>query len=197
MTVQLKIRRMKTGETLIAEFETAEDAETWLRERPDHVNVLGTVGELPEALDERLREAMRPLDEEERKAAEISERESAERVRAALRREQEQAMAKIAEAREAAKDLDPNRPMAVAFERGKGIENADPADPREVPEIVRKAVLAWVAERDVWVHPRGQYVATAGLVVWPGPIPDGPEGERVQPGGQFTTLSGDPPELGS
>jgi hypothetical protein len=63
MPVRLKIRRMKTNETLVAEFEDLDDAETWLRERPQFVDVIGTIGALGDADDERLRTALRPFDD--------------------------------------------------------------------------------------------------------------------------------------
>lgn len=196
MSVQLKIRRLKTGETLVAEFESLEDAETWLRERPAFVDVLGTVSELSPAEDGRLRLAMRPLDEEERAFASKQDRDAEAAARAALEREQAAAKEAMAARAEAAKNADPDRPMHVAWDREQGFSNADEADPRPVPEKVREAVKAWVAERDSWVHPRDQYVATANLVVWPGSIPGGgSEDERIHPGGQFTTLSGMAPEL--
>ena len=66
MPVQLKIRRMKTNETLVAEFANLDDAEAWLRERPQFVDVIGTIGALSEAADQRLRAALRPFDDDER-----------------------------------------------------------------------------------------------------------------------------------
>jgi hypothetical protein len=62
--------------------------------------------------------------------------------------------------------------------------------------VVRKAVRAWVAERETWVHPRGQYLVSAQVVAWPGPLPAGTsEDERVHPGGRFEVLAGTPPDL--
>ncbi len=197
MAIQLKIRDIRTGDAQVAEFESVGDAETWLRERPRFIEVLGPPrhGAIAPDDEARLREAMRPLDEEERKAQVQQDERSAEVMRKALANEQDR-MRKEAEARrEANRDADPNRPLAVSFERGKGMHNADPADDREVPEVARKAVLAWVAERDTWVHPRGQYVVNAQVVVWPGPVPGGNEDDRVHAGGQFNVLAGTAPEL--
>lgn len=193
MAVQLKIRRLETGETLIAEFESLADAETWLRERPPNVDVLGTVG-LDRDTGERLREATRPLDAGERARVAKLDAAAEAAARAALQREQEAAQAALAARFEEAKNADPGRLMHVAFERGVGCTNADPADPRPLPDVVVAAVQAWVAVRDEWVHPRGQYVATANLQVWPGSVPGGDEDGRIEPGGQFTALFGDPPQ---
>ena len=191
MPVQLKIRRLESDETLIAEFERIEDAETWLRERPKHVAVLGTIGLDPE-LGDRLRDAMRPLDaEEEARIEELDLRVNAA-IERAMEREKELAQAEIQARREQLADADPERPQALTWEHGHGCRNSDAADLRPIPSDALAAIEAWVAERDTWVHPRGQYIASAELVVWPGPIPSGDEADRVHPGGQFTALSGDP-----
>lgn len=197
MAIELKIRDIRTGEAQVAEFQSVGDAETWLRERPRFTEVLGPPrhGAIDAGDETRLRDAMRPLDEEERAAQAQQDLRNAEAIRKAMAGEQER-MRQDAEARrEANRDADPNRPMAVSFERREGMHNADPADDRAVPEIVRKAVLAWVAERDTWVHARGQYVVNAQVVVWPGPVPGGNEDDRVHAGGQFNVLAGTPPEL--
>jgi hypothetical protein len=198
MPVQLKIRRMKTNETLVAEFADLDDAEAWLRERPQFVDVIGTIGTLADADDERLRTALRPFDAEERAEIAAQDQALARAEAAALARAQQEAKVALAERRAELANADPNRPMMVAWVRGVGCRNADPADAREVTELARAAVLAWVRERDTWVHPRGQFVATADVVVWPGPIPGGDEDERVHPGGQFSPVSSggdDPPPI--
>jgi len=66
---------------------------------------------------------------------------------------------------------------------------ADP-DPREIPPVVRDAVLAWVAERNTWVHARRARVARATVTVWPAAVPGGDEAERCQAGGQFEVEPG-------
>lgn len=198
MAIQLKIRDVRTGEAQVAEFESVGDAETWLRERPRFVEVLGPSrhGAIPPGDEIRLRDAMRPLDEEERQAQAQQDLRNAEAIRKAMSGQQEHMRREMEARREANRNADPNRPMVVSWERGKGMRNSDPSDDRVVTEAARTAVLAWVAERDTWVHSRGQYVATAQVVVWPGPIPAGTsEDERVQAGGQFTVLAGTPPEL--
>lgn len=198
MAIQLKIRDIRTGDAQVAEFESVADAETWLRERPRFVEVLGPArhGAIPSGDEMRLREAMRPLDEEERQAQAQQDLRSAEAIRKAMANEQQRMRQEMEARREANRDADPNRPLVVSWERGKGMRNADPVDDREVTELARKAVLAWVAERDTWVHPRGQYLVNAQVVVWPGPLPAGTsEEERVQPGGQFNVLAGTAPAL--
>jgi hypothetical protein len=198
MPVRLKIRRMKTNETLVAEFADLDDAETWLRERPQFVDVIGTIGELGDADDQRLRTALRPFDDEERAVIAAQDQAFAKAEAAALARAQLEAEAALAERRAELANADPNRPMMVAWVRGVGCRNADRADARDVTELARAAVLAWVRERDTWVHPRGQFIATADVVVWPGPIPGGDEDDRIQPGGQFSAVSSggeDPPPI--
>lgn len=198
MAIQLKIRDIRTGDAQVAEFETVGDAEAWLRERPRFVEVLGPPrhGAIPPGDESRLRDAVRPLDDEEREAQAKQDERSAEAIRKAMAGEQDRMRQEVESRREANRNADPHRLLVVSFERGKGMHNADPADDREVTDLARKAVLAWVAERDTWVHSRGQYVVNAQVVVWPGPLPAGVgEDERVQPGGQFNVLAGTPPDV--
>ncbi|MCA9682097.1 MAG: hypothetical protein KC457_07860 [Myxococcales bacterium] len=187
MPLQLKIRRLQSGETLIAEFESVADAETWLRERPKFVDVLGTVGGLGESVDKRLRAAMRPFDDDELGLVAQQDAIAAESVRRAMEREQEAAERAMEEREQELANADPGRLMHVAWDHESGMHNGEAGDTREIPAVVREAVLAWVAERNTWVHPRGQFIATANLMVWPGSLPRGEE-DRIQPGGQFTTL---------
>lgn len=193
MAVQLKIRDMQTGQAQIAEFESIDDAVTWLGHRPRFVEVLGPPqrSSIDPADEQRMRAVMRPLDDEERAAVAEQDQRDAEALREALARQQARADEQIAALRERQRDADPHRPMHVIWERGQGCRNADPADPRQVNEVVRAAVEAWIAERNTWVHPRGQYVIDAQLVVWPGPVPSGDEADRIEPGGQFNVLFGD------
>ncbi|MFO7567162.1 MAG: hypothetical protein R6X02_31240 [Enhygromyxa sp.] len=194
MLVQLKIRDLQTGKAQIAEFEGVDDALTWLAERPRFVEVLGPPqrSSITPADEQRMRAAMRALDEQERAAVAAQDQRDAEALRTALAREQARAQEQIEALRERQRDADPNRPMQVVWERGVGCRNADPADPRELNETVRAAVDAWIAERNSWVHRRGQYLVDAHLQVWPGPVPSGDEADRIEPGGQFNVLFGDP-----
>ncbi len=192
MAVQLKIRDIRTGKAQIAEFESVDDTLTWLSNRPRFVEVLGPPqrSAIAPADEKRMRSAMRPLDDEELAAQAVQDQRDAEALRAALANEQAQARAQLEEQRELNRLADPNRPMHVAWEHGKGCRNADPADQRPVTGLARKAVDAWIAERNTWVHPRGQYVVDAQVVVWPGPVPGGDEDNRIEPGGQFNVMSG-------
>jgi hypothetical protein len=198
LAIKLKIRDIRTGAGKVAEFESVDECEAWLRARPQFVDVLGPShpGAIPSADEARLRQALRPFDAEEQAAQAQQDERDAEAIREVLAGEQEKMRKEIEARREANRDADPNRPMAVSWERGGSFENSDPADDREPNEVMRKAVQAWVAERDTWVHPRGQYVVSASVVVWPGELPKGVgEDERVQMGGKFEVLYGTPPEL--
>lgn len=198
MAIQLKIRDIRTGDARVAEFEGVADAEAWLRERPRFMEVLGPPrhGMIAAADELRLRDAMRPLDPDERLAQAQQDERNAEAIRKALSGEQDRMRKEMEARREANKDADPDRPMVIAWERGKPAYNADPADDREPTQAVHDAVKAWVIERESWVHSRGQYVVSAQVVVWPGPLPKGTsEEERVQMGGKFEVLAGTPPEL--
>lgn len=196
MAVQLKIRDLQTGKAQIAEFESVDDAVTWLGHRPRFVEVLGPPqrSSIAPEDEQRMRAAMRALDDEERAAVAAQDQRDAATLRSAIAREQAKAEEQIESLRERQRDADPNRPMHVVWERDGGCRNADPADPREINEVVRAAVEAWVAERNTWVHPRGQYLVDAHLVVWPGPVPGGDEAGRIEPGGQFNALFGEPDE---
>jgi hypothetical protein len=194
VVVQLKIRDIKTGQAQIAEFEHLADAVTWLSERPRFVEVLGPTQQtsLSAAEERRLREAMRPLDDAERLAQVEQTKRDAEAVREQMAGEQARAREQLEAQRELNRNADPNRQMHVVWERGKGCRNGDPTDEREVSGAARKAVEAWVAVRETWVHPRGQYVVDANLLVWPGPVPSGDDDDRIEAGGQFNVLFGDP-----
>jgi hypothetical protein len=144
----------------------------------------------------RLRQALRPFDAEELAAQAQQDERDAEVIRKAIAVDQERMRQEIEARREANKSADPDRLMTVSWERNGKLENSDPADDRVPGDVVRKAVEAWVAERNTWVHSRGQYVVSANVVVWPGPLPKGTgEDERVQMGGKFEVLYGTPPEL--
>jgi hypothetical protein len=77
----------------------------------------------------------------------------------------------------------PDRPMNVRWECDEGYKIVDAHDDREIPEVARKAIEEWVAERNTWIEGRGQFVAEAHVTVYPGPVPDGEE--RIARGGTF------------
>lgn len=180
--ITLKLKDLKQGETSFREFEGEEETIAFLRERPRFTDVMGVAFEgLTSEQNERLKAALRPLDEEERaaeaKLAEASAKAAA--VAQAARRKEEEA-ARAAH-RESLKGADPNRPMAVRYRYDTGLDLVDADDPREITSEAREAVLAWVAERNEWVESRGQIVGEAKVTVWPGPLPK-PGADRVQMG---------------
>ncbi len=176
--IEFNIRQLESGEILCAEFPDLETAEAWLVERPAFMQVLRLVTSVAPAVEARLRKAMRPLDEEER-AAMIK----AEQAVAADRLE------KLAQMQQPKDEgpKDPDRPMTLRWSIESGLTMADSSDDREITDVARTAVLAWIAERDTWVEDRGERVAAASVSVWPGPIPGDNESERIPPGGTFVT----------
>jgi hypothetical protein len=187
--ISLRLRKLDDGSLLIGEFPGKADAITWLRERPHMMEVIGVAAELDPADEEELRKALRPLDPDERKRSHELDEARLAAMRAAVEREQARMNADVADGASEA-DRDPNRAMTIAFDEHEGIRNADPSDTRDVPDVVKAAVVGWVTERNTWVHARGQHVARALLTVWPGPVPGGDEADRVQTGGQFETAPG-------
>jgi hypothetical protein len=192
MPVQLKIRDIRTGQAQIAEFESVDDTLTWLSQRPRFIDVLGPPQRSSLAADDdaRMRAAMRTLDDEELAAQAEQDQRDAEAIRAAMTKEHAKAQEQLEALREQNRLADPNRLMHVTWERGQGCRNADPADHREVSELARAAVEAWVAERNTWVHPRGQSILDAQVMVWPGPVPGDDEDNRIEAGGQFNPVAG-------
>lgn len=188
MKIMLKLQDLKSGDTSFREFEDEEATVAFLRERPRFTDVLGVVFEgLSREQNARLKGAMRPLDEEElacEKRLEEAREEEAEAQRAARQREDEAA---AAAQRAAAKNLDPGRPMEVRYRWDSGLSLTDPNDPREIPEEVRAAVLAWVEERNEWVASRGQIVGEAKVMTRPGALKAG--ADRVLHG-SFVPVSG-------
>lgn len=186
--ITLKLQDLQKGETSFREFEDEEATIAFLRARPKFTDVLGVVFEgLTKEQNARLRAEMRPLDEEERAAeAKLSEaaKAAAEAAQAARRAEEEAAH----EAHRAAlKNADPNRIMEVRYRYDTGIAPIDPAEPREISEETRAAIMEWVAERNEWMEARGQVVGEAKMSVWPGTLPK-PGMSRVQ-GGSFVPVS--------
>jgi hypothetical protein len=187
----LRLRDLESGELLVGEFDDRAAALAWLRARPRGIEVIGVASSgLGEDDEQELRAALRPLDDDERAKAHALDEARIEALREQIASEQARFEAAVAAERAAMTNADPDRPMTIAFDEHDGLALADPTDSREIPEVVRKAVLAWVAERNDWVHGRRQHVARAIVTVWPGPIPGGDESERCHPGGQFETEPG-------
>ena len=187
----LRLRDLDSGELLVGEFDDMASAVAWLRARPSMMEVLGVAtSDLAEDDDLVLRKAMRPLDPHEKAKAVALDEARMVALREQIEKEQARFQAAVAAERAAMVDADPNRPMVISWDQHDGIALADPSDPREIPDVVRTAVAAWVAERNEWVHGRRQHVARATITVWPGPIPGGDESERCHGGGQFETEPG-------
>lgn len=178
---EVKVRNLKTGETLVASMADAEQCIAWLEERPPFMEILTVLSDVSPAESRRMKEAMRPYDSAERalKAKYDAEHE------AALQQRYQQEMAQIERGDFDGDDVDtdPNRPLAVKYEVDAGFTVVD--DTRPLTDAARAACLAWVQERNAWVEGKGQMVGEAHLEVWPNEIPDGDEGQRVLEGGRF------------
>ena len=187
----LKLRDLQSGQGDVKELASVEQAIGWLEARPAMVEVLGVIFEgLPREDNERMKKAMRPLDDAEKAALEaLEEAEADERERREeARRAEGEANARAA--REAAKKADPNRPMELRYRFDKTeLEKTDPLDERAVTEEAKVAVMAYVEERMEWVKDRGQTVGEAKVMVYPGPVPA--KAERVV-GGSFVPVTAGP-----
>ena len=186
MAIELKVRNVKSGETLVAELDSFEDAITWLGSRPEFMEVLGVLSkDLSDEEHEALKGAMRPYTEEEQQFFEDSERARDEEIRQRLAEENRIAQQRMKEHAEAMIKADPGRPMKLKWHFEEGLSKLDPYDPREITDAARKAVDAWVAERHSWIEGRDQKVVEATVSVYPAEVPTGDEADRVQRGGQF------------
>ncbi len=189
--LDLRLRNLENSELLIASFESEDDAETWLADRPHMMEVIGLIAESSDpAMHQRLRQAARPLDAEE--TAVVRRMDEADAVaRAEQEAEAVRRAAADAEAhRQAMRDADPDRPLQLTWTPRDGYTVMDPADERPISQEVKDAVAAWVAERNEWVADRGQVVAEAVVTVWPGALPDGES--RVMRGGRFVPVAKEP-----
>ena len=93
MAVQLKIRDIRTGQAQIAEFEGVDDTLSWLSTRPRFIEVLGPPQRStfsPED-EQRMRAAMRPLDDEEKAAQAEQDQRDAAAMKAMVAKEQARA----------------------------------------------------------------------------------------------------------
>jgi hypothetical protein len=178
---EVKVRNLKSGETLIASMADCEQCIAWLAERPPFLEILGVLSDTSPAEQRRLKEAMRPYTEEEL----ALKREFDERHRAALDAQYQKELAQIEREQSATPDpnADPDRPLSVKYEVDEGLTVVD--DDRPLTDAARDAVLAWVAERNGWIESRGQLVGEAHVEVWPHEVPGGDESARVLAGGRF------------
>ena len=179
---EVKVRNLKTGETMIASMADCEQCIAWLGERPPYIEILSVLSDTSPAEQRRLKEAMRPYDDEELALKRAFDQKHQEALNEAYQRElaqleQEQKSATTAEG------ADPNRPMSVKYEVDAGFTVID--DDRELTDVAREAALAWVQERNGWVESKGQLVGEAHLEVWPNDVPTGDEKDRVLAGGRF------------
>jgi hypothetical protein len=188
MKIMLKLQELRTGETSFREFDDEESTIAFLRERPSFTDVLGVVFEgLSREQNDRLKAAMRPLDEEELAAEAKLEAAREQEIEAQrLAREKEDEAARAVR-REALKNMDPDRPMEVRYRYDTGIAPVDPDDERALSDEAREAVLAWIAERNEWVESRGQIVGEAKITILPGALKKG--ADRVQHG-SFVPVTG-------
>lgn len=63
---EVKVRNLKTGETLVASMADAEQCIAWLEERPPFIEILTVLSDVSPAESKRMKEAMRPYDSVER-----------------------------------------------------------------------------------------------------------------------------------
>ena len=178
---EVKVRNLKTGETLIASMADAQQCCDWLAERPRFMEIITVLSDISPADSHRLKDAMRPYDEEEL----ALKREYDEKAQAVLNERYQAELAQIESAKSEPEDpnADPDRPLSVKYEVDDGFEVVD--DSRELTDVAREACVAWVAERNSWVKAKGQIVGEAHLEVYPGPVPGGDESDRVLAGGRF------------
>ncbi len=199
MKLGLRIKRIETQESLIAEFESLEDAKTWVAQRPDMVEVLGVVD--PKAVGQaafnEIRDATRPLD-----AAELAGRDEAREAQLAQMREadeRESARTGLAGRMRLAPPEPPPDPsslpegvptevMVIRWQKGAPIANV--ADRRPIPAEVRDAVDVWIAQRNKWLHAKRMHVGRAELRVRPGELSGAGEAERIEMGASYSQLPG-------
>jgi hypothetical protein len=171
--VTLRLRGLEDGEGKTTEQGSIEEAITWLEKRPRFVEVLGVVFEgISREDNDRMKAAMRPLDDEEREKVRLldeKDAEAREKAAEARRRETEAAAIRM---REEAKTASPNRPMELRYRFDEAeLAKTDQYDDREVSEAAKAAVRAWVEERQEWVKDRGQTIGEAKVTVYPNEVP--------------------------
>jgi hypothetical protein len=173
--VMLRLRDLNTGDGFTKEFADVDSTLPWLAERPRFTEVLGVVFEgITREENDRMRGAMRPLDDDER--ASMHRLDAAESEAKAKKAEERRKEAEATEKaqREAAKNADPNRPMELEYRFDKPeLSKTDRYDEREITPAAKEAVMAWVNERMEWVADRGQTIGQAKVVVYPGDVPKG------------------------
>ncbi len=172
--VTLRLRGLEDGEGKVTEQGSIEEAIAWLEKRPRFVEVLGVVFEgISRDDNDRMKTAMRPLDDEEReKVRLLDEKDAAAREKAAeaRRRETEAATERM---RQEAKTASPNRPMELRYRFDEPeLSKTDQYDDRAVSDAAKEAVRAWVEERQEWVRDRGQTIGEAKVTLYPNEVPE-------------------------
>ncbi|MFO0548875.1 MAG: hypothetical protein U0271_10835 [Polyangiaceae bacterium] len=173
--VTLRLRDLDTGNGRMMEHDSIDATINWLSARPNNVEVLGVVFEgLSREDNDRMKAAMRPLDDLEKALAKnLDDKAAAERQRRAEERARE-AEADANRAREAAKNAPVDRPMELAYRFDRtDLQKTDKNDDREITAPAIEAVMAWVHERQEWVAGRGQTVGEAKVTVYPTTVPKG------------------------
>jgi CBS domain-containing protein len=186
--VVLRFRKIGESQDMLAQFESLEDARTWLAERPKFVRVLRVEEPvLSTRAEAELHDAMRPLDDEELDKIGEVQREL-QRLHSVELRDM-QARSEREGARSSA-PIEPSSPFLVRYDKGKPLTQARTDDSRPIPKVVQTAVEAWVAQRNEWMHPRERHVGGALLLVDHRADFDGDLAERVEPEGEIETLPG-------
>jgi hypothetical protein len=174
MKLDLYIRNLQTGKREQKVFESEQQALEFLKDRPKYSEVLGVAShDVPPELNQQLREATRPLDEEEKllDRQRTAALEAEARKRAA--KEQKRAAEAAAKHHKEIANADPNRPLEIRYRFDEELSVAEAADTRVITDEAREAVMAWIEERNSWVASRGNVVGEAKVSAYPGPLPDG------------------------
>ncbi len=182
MKLDLYIRNLQTGDREQKVFESEQEALEYLKNRPKFAEVLGVASDdVPPELNDQLRAATRPLDEEEKLLDRQRTAALEDEARKRAQKEQKRAVEEAAKHRNEIANADPNRPLEIRYRFNEGLSVADPVDTRAITDEARAAMMAWIEERNSWVASRGNVVGEAKVSVYPGPLPDGVT-ERVDVG---------------
>ena len=173
MKLDLYIRNLQTGDREQKVFESEQEALEYLKNRPKFAEVLGVASDdVPPELNDQLRAATRPLDEEEKLLDRQRTAALEDEARKRAQKEQKRAVEEAAKHRDEIANADPNRPLEIRYRFNEGLSVADPVDTRAITDEARAAMMAWIEERNSWVASRGNVVGEAKVSVYPGPLPD-------------------------
>jgi len=182
MKLDLNIRNLQTVEREQKVFDSEQEALEFLQNRPKFSDVLGVASHhVPQEINQRLKEAVRPLDEEEKLLVKQHAAALEDLARKRAEQEQKRAAETAAKHKAAMATADPNRPLEIRYRFDAGLSVADRADDRTITPEAEEAVMAWIEERNSWVASRHQVVGEANVKAYPGPLPDGVT-ERVESG---------------